>query len=122
MNGYYVATTPARDPYNEQTGHLACPALEQDTLMKRRAFAILTAALIALSAVGGASAGKDSLGTPGKPNCVGQTMAFLTSPSPVHPVDQPGIGNLRKWTMERDPNHPTDVRMIAEGWCSGKMR
>lgn len=90
--------------------------------MRRRAYALLIAVTIALSTTGGASAGQDSLGTPDTPNCVGQTMAFLTHPSPVHPVPKPGIGNLRKWTMERDPNHSTDVRAIADGWCTGTGR
>lgn len=97
-------------------------AYQRTPIMKRSLFSLLAAVIIALSMTGDVSAGTISLGTPGKANCVGQTMSFLTHPAPVHPVGKPGIGNLRKWTAENFPGHSTDVRAIAVGWCNGTLR
>jgi len=91
--------------------------------MKRSLISLVAALVLALSLAGGVSAQQTGTpgtpGTQGNPNCVGQTMAFLTQPSAVHRASNPGIGNLRKWTNQVDPNHPDDARLISVGWCSG---
>ena len=83
-------------------------------MMKRSIYSLLIAVIITLSMVGGVAAGPNGLGTPGEPNCVGQSMQFAAKDS--HNFGKNGIGNLRKTAAAL--NHNTDVLGIMQRYCA----
>ena len=72
-----------------------------------------------LSAVGmaTASAGISTLGTPGDPNCVGQTTAYVAQGNPTGFLTARGIGNVAA------VNGATvkDVKSLIAQYCAGPV-
>ena len=64
--------------------------------MRKVSVALVVAAAFAVGAVpaGAGSPNQTTPGTPGQPNCEGQTTAFLAQVG--KPVDAQGLGNLAK--------------------------
>ena len=85
--------------------------------MKRLLLSAAMAGTLFASLAGSAFAGSDNHvtpGTPGTPNCVGQTMAYLAQLGPR--ADAPGgIGNLPDLTGLS----VKEIKAIAEEYCAG---
>jgi hypothetical protein len=72
----------------------------------RRTFLTLVAALVlTLSVAAGAAAKQDELGTPGEPNCYGQTNSFVAS------------NGLKKLAKE-DGLSQKEIKEIIEDFCT----
>ncbi len=88
--------------------------------MKRMLMTALFAVALTLSAFSSASAAPPSgLGTPGDPNCEGQTRAFLAQAAKNGLTSEeinPGLGNLAAW----NELSVAEVQEIVRAFCAGE--
>ena len=61
--------------------------------MKRAFLTLVAVVAFSASAAGGVSASQDDLGTPGEPNCEGQTVALVAQLNQEVEGAKPGFGN-----------------------------
>ena len=76
-------------------------------------FGALALAVVAAPAYAGPQA--DAPGTPGDPNCRGQTTAFLAQLS-KEALDAPGLGNYAKYFANMSVQ---DIHAMAKKHCEG---